>query len=54
MHKTTSHAYHRLEESLKKMCLLQSCPDAIDEVFDSKLYIIGGVGIAIGIVIVSV
>lgn len=34
--------------------LLQSCPDAIDEVFDSKLHIIGGVGITIGVVMVSV
>lgn len=34
-------------------CLFQSCPDAIDEVFDSKLHIIGGVGITIGIVMVS-
>lgn len=33
-------------------CVLQSCPDAIDEVFDSKLHIIGGVGIAIGVVMV--
>lgn len=32
--------------------MLQSCPDAIDEVFDSKLHIIGGVGIAIGVVMV--
>lgn len=32
--------------------MLQSCPDAIDEVFDSKLHIIGGVGITIGIVMV--
>ena len=30
----------------------QSCLDAIDEVFDSKLHIIGGVGISIGIVMV--
>lgn len=34
--------------------LLQSCPDAIDEVFDSKLHIIGGVGITIGVIMVSV
>lgn len=33
-------------------CLFQSCPDAIDEVFDSKLHIIGGVGIVVGIVMV--
>uniref|UniRef100_A0A3Q0T721 CD9 molecule a n=1 Tax=Amphilophus citrinellus TaxID=61819 RepID=A0A3Q0T721_AMPCI len=32
--------------------LLQSCPDAIDEVFDSKLHIIGGVGITIGVIMV--
>lgn len=35
-------------------CVLQSCPDAIDEVFDSKLHIIGGVGVTIGVVMVSV
>ncbi|KAG7216082.1 hypothetical protein INR49_007834 [Caranx melampygus] len=34
-----------LEELITK-----SCPDAIDEVFDSKLHIIGGMGIAIGAV----
>lgn len=33
--------------------LLQSCPDAIEEVFNSKLHIIGGVGIAIGVIMVS-
>uniref|UniRef100_A0A3P9D1B2 Tetraspanin n=1 Tax=Maylandia zebra TaxID=106582 RepID=A0A3P9D1B2_9CICH len=32
--------------------LLQSCPDAIEEVFNSKLHIIGGVGIAIGVIMV--
>ncbi|XP_023131162.1 CD9 molecule a isoform X2 [Amphiprion ocellaris] len=32
--------------------LIKSCPDAIDEVFDSKLHIIGGVGIGIGVVMV--
>ncbi|XP_078113028.1 CD9 molecule a isoform X3 [Sander vitreus] len=36
-----------LEELITK-----SCPDAIDEVFDSKLYIIGGTGITIGVVMV--
>lgn len=43
-------------ENLKGIMLvvLQSCPDAIDEVFDSKLHIIGGVGITIGVVMVSV
>ncbi|XP_028286737.1 CD9 molecule a isoform X2 [Parambassis ranga] len=30
--------------------ILKSCPDAIDEVFDSKLHIIGGVGITIGVI----
>ncbi|AWP08517.1 Tetraspanin isoform 3 [Scophthalmus maximus] len=34
-----------LEELIAK-----SCPDAIDEVFDSKLHIIGGVGITIGVI----
>ncbi|XP_028306571.1 CD9 molecule a isoform X2 [Gouania willdenowi] len=32
--------------------LIKGCPDAIEEVFDSKLYIIGAVGIAIGVVMV--
>lgn len=32
--------------------VLQSCPDAIEEVFDSKLHIIGGVGITIGVIMV--
>ncbi|XP_071272773.1 CD9 antigen-like isoform X1 [Salvelinus alpinus] len=32
--------------------IIKSCPDAIDEVFDSKLHIIGGVGIAIGVIMV--
>ncbi|XP_026167833.1 CD9 molecule a isoform X2 [Mastacembelus armatus] len=36
-----------LEELITK-----SCPDAIDEVFESKLHIIGGVGITIGVVMV--
>lgn len=44
-----------LEEAKRNhACMLQSCPDAIDEVFDSKLHIIGGVGITIGVVMVSV
>ncbi|XP_075998032.1 CD9 molecule a isoform X2 [Genypterus blacodes] len=30
--------------------IVKSCPDAIDEVFDSKLHIIGGVGITIGVI----
>ena len=34
--------------------MLQSCPDAIDDVFDSKLHIIGGVGVTIGVIMVSV
>ncbi|XP_012674289.1 CD9 molecule a isoform X2 [Clupea harengus] len=32
--------------------ITKSCPDAIDEVFNSKLHIIGGVGIGIGVVMV--
>ncbi len=32
---------------------VQSCPDAIDEVFNSKLHIIGGVGIGIGVIMVN-
>ncbi|KAK5602168.1 cd9 antigen [Crenichthys baileyi] len=38
-------------ESLDRF-IMKSCPDAIDEVFDSKLHIIGGVGITIGVVMV--
>lgn len=34
--------------------MLQSCSDAIEEVFDSKLHIIGGVGLTIGIIMASV
>uniref|UniRef100_A0A3Q3AUB2 Tetraspanin n=1 Tax=Kryptolebias marmoratus TaxID=37003 RepID=A0A3Q3AUB2_KRYMA len=33
---------------------IKSCPEAIDKVFDSKLLIIGGVGITVGVVMVSV
>lgn len=33
---------------------VQSCPDAIDEVFNSKLHIIGGVGISIGVIMVNI
>lgn len=40
--------------SRNRACVLQSCPDAIEEVFDTKLHIIGGVGLAIGVVMVSV
>ncbi|KAM6961078.1 CD9 molecule a isoform 2-T2 [Aplochiton taeniatus] len=32
--------------------ITKSCPDAIDNVFDSKLHIIGGVGVTIGVVMV--
>ncbi|XP_062403821.1 CD9 molecule a isoform X1 [Sardina pilchardus] len=32
--------------------ITKSCPDAIDEVFNSKLHIIGGVGIGIGVVMI--
>lgn len=38
---------------MKHACVLQSCTDAIEEVFDSKLHIIGGVGITIGVIMVS-
>ncbi|XP_008281727.1 CD9 molecule a isoform X2 [Stegastes partitus] len=50
-----------VEEPEKDICprgepleelIIKSCPDAIDEVFDSKLHIIGGVGIGIGVVMV--
>ncbi|KAM3609833.1 uncharacterized protein V6R79_020938 [Siganus canaliculatus] len=36
-------------ETLEEL-ITKSCPDAIDEVFNSKLHIIGGVGITIGII----
>ncbi len=32
--------------------LLQNCPDAIKEIFTSRLHVIGGVGIGIGVVMV--
>lgn len=32
--------------------ITKSCPDAIDKVFDSKLHIIGGVGVTIGVIMV--
>ncbi|XP_047452794.1 CD9 molecule a isoform X2 [Mugil cephalus] len=32
--------------------ITESCPDAIDKVFDSKLHIIAGVGVTVGIVLV--
>lgn len=38
-------------ETLERL-ITKSCPDAIDEIFDSKLHIIGGVGITIGVVMV--
>lgn len=47
----SSHVEHMKAE---RMCVLQSCSDAIEEVFDSKLHIIGGVGLAIGVIMVSV
>ena len=39
---------------LTSLVSLQSCPSAIDEMFNSKLHIIGGVGIGIGVIMVSV
>lgn len=51
---TTSHVQHRCKLKGIVASALQSCPDAIDEVFDSKLHIIGGVGITIGVIMVSV
>ncbi|XP_005729962.1 CD9 molecule a isoform X2 [Pundamilia nyererei] len=51
----------RLEETNPETCpkgelleelITKSCPDAIEEVFNSKLHIIGGVGIAIGVIMV--
>ncbi|XP_036375681.1 CD9 antigen-like isoform X1 [Megalops cyprinoides] len=35
-----------------ELLITKSCPAAIDEVFNSKLHIIGGVGIGIGIVMI--
>ncbi|XP_057204475.1 CD9 molecule a isoform X2 [Triplophysa rosa] len=32
--------------------ITKTCPDAIDEVFNSKLHIIGGVGIGIGVIMI--
>ncbi|KAM9376869.1 CD9 molecule a isoform 2-T2 [Pholidichthys leucotaenia] len=49
------------EETEKDLCprvepleefIIKSCPEAIDKVFDSKLHIIGGVGITIGVIMV--
>ncbi|XP_019745926.1 CD9 molecule a isoform X1 [Hippocampus comes] len=37
---------------LLEKLIIKSCPDAIEEVFDSKLHIIGGVGITIGVIMV--
>ncbi|XP_030588188.1 CD9 molecule a isoform X2 [Archocentrus centrarchus] len=51
----------KVEETDRETCpkgepleefIIKSCPDAIDEVFDSKLHIIGGVGITIGVIMV--
>ncbi|NP_997784.1 CD9 molecule a [Danio rerio] len=50
-----------MQESLDETCpkkegldnlIIKSCPDAIDEVFNSKLHIIGGVGIATGVIMI--
>uniref|UniRef100_A0A3Q2QJ14 Tetraspanin n=1 Tax=Fundulus heteroclitus TaxID=8078 RepID=A0A3Q2QJ14_FUNHE len=37
-----------------ELLVTKSCPTAIDEVFNSKLHILGGVGIGIGVIMVSV
>lgn len=50
---TVCDVYHK-SCSRNHACVLQSCPDAIDEVFDTKLHIIGGVGITMGVIMVSV
>ncbi|KAL4005845.1 hypothetical protein ACER0C_005558 [Sarotherodon galilaeus] len=51
----------RLQETNPETCpkgelleelITKSCPDAIEEVFNSKLHIIGGVGITIGVIMV--
>ncbi|XP_008410619.1 CD9 molecule a isoform X1 [Poecilia reticulata] len=34
------------------MFIIKSCPDVIDEVFNSKLHIVGGIGITIGVIMV--
>uniref|UniRef100_A0A3P9NH67 CD9 molecule a n=1 Tax=Poecilia reticulata TaxID=8081 RepID=A0A3P9NH67_POERE len=46
--------YCYLSRELNYFYLLQSCPDVIDEVFNSKLHIVGGIGITIGVIMVSV
>lgn len=45
--KDTCPSGNKLQEYITK-----SCPEAIDEVFDSKLHIIGGVGIGIGVIMI--
>ncbi|KAA0715189.1 CD9 antigen 5H9 antigen [Triplophysa tibetana] len=49
------------QEAIKETCpkkegldvlITKTCPDAIDEVFNSKLHIIGGVGIGIGVIMI--
>uniref|UniRef100_A0A3P9NGU8 Tetraspanin n=1 Tax=Poecilia reticulata TaxID=8081 RepID=A0A3P9NGU8_POERE len=41
-----------IQNELNYFYLLQSCPDVIDEVFNSKLHIVGGIGITIGVIMV--
>lgn len=43
----------RFSNGFSLVLLCQSCPAAIDEMFNNKLHIIGGVGIGIGIIMVS-
>ncbi|XP_043980554.1 CD9 molecule a isoform X1 [Gambusia affinis] len=51
----------RMEEAYPDLCppaesldmfIIKSCPDVIDEVFNSKLHIVGGIGITIGVIMV--
>ncbi|XP_023249657.1 CD9 antigen-like, partial [Seriola lalandi dorsalis] len=36
-----------------EVLITKSCPNAIDEMFNNRLHIIGGVGIGIGVIMVS-
>lgn len=42
-----------MEETLTKSLSFQSCPAAIDDVFNSKLNVIGAVGLGIAVIMVS-
>lgn len=42
-----------MHETLTKMVSFQPCPKAIDDVFNSKLNVIGAVGLGIAVIMVS-